>query len=284
MLISSLFSAVNGALAKLMSQELSALEIVFFRNLIGVMFILYALNHTRPSLPGGKLHLLLTRGFFGFSAMILFFYTITSIELGIAITLNKTSPLFVAILSFLFLKEHVSFKSILALIIGFVGVILITQPFGISFRAEYILGILGGFFAAAAYTTIGKIKHIYDSRVIVLSFMGMGVTMPALIFLYGHFTQTSYFLGFLSTDFTLPKGSYIWFLILLMSATATLSQWLLTKAYSSPKITAIGIISYSNIPFAIGFGTLLGDALPNMLAFLGIVAIIFAGILVKRSK
>jgi len=105
MLGSAIISAMNGAIAKILGDEMSALEIVFFRNMIGVALILFALYHTPPTLPGGRLHMLLLRGFFGFAAMILFFYTITTIPLGEAITLNKTSPLFVAILAFIILGE-----------------------------------------------------------------------------------------------------------------------------------------------------------------------------------
>ena len=68
--------------------------------LIDVLFLLIMLKHTPTRLPGGKIHLLILRGLLGFSAMILFFYTITTIPLGVAITLNKTSPLFVSILAF----------------------------------------------------------------------------------------------------------------------------------------------------------------------------------------
>ena len=180
MLGSALISALNGALAKVLSDDMSAMEIVFFRNIIGVALILFALKHTPPKLNGGKLHLLFIRGLFGFSAMILFFYTITVIPLGEAITLNKTSPLFVSVLAYYLLREHLSKRTIAALLIGFFGVVLIAKPFDLSVSYEHVLGILGGFFAAAAYATIKKIKDIYDSRVIVLSFVGVGTLLPAL--------------------------------------------------------------------------------------------------------
>jgi drug/metabolite transporter (DMT)-like permease len=115
MLVSALISALNGAIAKILSEDISALEIVFFRNLLGVLFLLMMLKHTPTELPGGQLHLLVLRGLLGFSAMILFFYTITAIPLGVAITLNKTSPLFVSVLAFFLLQEHLSKKGVMAL-------------------------------------------------------------------------------------------------------------------------------------------------------------------------
>ena len=284
MLGSALISALNGAVAKILSDDMSAMEIVFFRNIIGVLIILYTLKHTPPKLRGGKFHLLFTRGFFGFSAMILFFYTITVIPLGEAITLNKTSPLFVSILAYYLLGEHLSRRTLFALLIGFVGIILITKPFDMSISYEHILGVLGGFFAAAAYTTIKKIKDIYDSRVIVLSFVGVGTLLPALLFAIAPFVDVPQKLAFLFPEFLIPSSFKLWLFIAFMAVISTLSQWLLTKAYSASNLSIVGVISYTNIPFAIGFGWMLGDAFPDSLTFSGIGLIILGGILVGMKK
>ena len=284
MLLSALISALNGALAKILSQDMSALEIVFFRNMIGVALILYALKHTPPKLSGGKIHLLFTRGLFGFTAMILFFYTITTIPLGEAITLNKTSPLFVAILAYYLLGEHLSKRTALALFIGFLGIVLITKPFEMSISYEHLLGILGGFFAAAAYATIKKIKDIYDSRIIVLSFVGVGTLLPALLFLIAPYITAPVKLAFLFPEFMIPHTMTLWLLIIFMAIISTLSQWLLTKAYSASNLSIIGVISYTNIPFAVGFGFLLGDKFPDTLSSIGISCIIVGGVLVGMKK
>lgn len=284
MLLSALISALNGAIAKILSDDMSALEIVFFRNIIGVIIILYALKIRPPKLIGGKIHMLFMRGVFGFIAMILFFYTITVIPLGEAITLNKTSPLFVSILAFYLLGEHLSKRAILALLVGFLGIILITKPFGVVISYEHFLGILGGFFAAAAYATIKKIKDIYDSRVIVLSFVGIGTLLPALLFLLAPYIDSPQSLSFLFQEFVFPSTINLWLLIGFMAIISVISQWFLTKAYSASKASIIGVISYANIPFAIGFGYMLGDKFPDFLVFCGIGLIVLGGILVSKSK
>jgi drug/metabolite transporter (DMT)-like permease len=283
MFLSALISALNGAVAKILSEDLNALEIVFFRNIIGALFILMMLRHTPTQLPGGKLHLLVLRGLFGFSAMILFFYTITTIPLGEAITLNKTSPLFVAILAFFLLNEKLALPSIIALFIGFIGILLITKPYGLSISYEHFLGILGGFFAASAYATIKKIKYLYDARVIVLSFMGTGTFIPLFLFAISPYVNPPESLSFLFVKLVIPTTLELWLLILLMAVISTISQWLLTKAYSLSKAGIIGIVSYTNIPFAIGFGYMLGDNFPDFWAFTGISLIILGGLMVKRG-
>lgn len=284
MLLSALVSALNGAVAKVLSDDMSALEMVFFRNLLGVIIILYTLKHTAPVLKGGKFHLLFMRGVFGFSAMILFFYTIKTIPLGEAITLNKTSPLFVSILAYYLLHEHMSKRAIFALLIGFFGIVFITKPMGMSISYEHFLGILGGFFAAAAYATIKKIKDIYDTRVIMLSFMGVGTLFPIIFILLTPWINPPESIGFLFEPFSWDYSVKVWALIGFMSLISTLSQWLLTKAYSLSKASIIGVISYTNIPFAIGFGWMLGDAFPDFWTFTGIGLIVLGGVLVSKAK
>ncbi|MBN2815785.1 MAG: DMT family transporter [Campylobacterales bacterium] len=284
MLAGAFISAFSGALSKVLAEYMSAMEIVFFRNLIGLFLILYALKHTPPKLTGGKLHLLITRGLFGFSAMILFFYTITTIPLGEAITLNKTSPFFVTLLAFYLLGEKLTLSTMLALIIGFVGVVMIVKPMGMSVSYEHFLGVLGGFFAAAAYATIKKIKDIYDTRVIMLSFVTVGTLFPLFFLSVAPYFTPPKAVAFLFPEFSYSYTLNVWLLIILMAVIATLSQWLLTKAYSASKLGIIGVVSYTNIPFAIGFGYMLGDPFPDGLTFVGIGLIVLGGFLVSRTK
>ena len=69
-----------------------------------------------------------------------------------------------------------------------------------------------------------------------------------------------------------------------MAIISTLSQWLLTKAYSSSNLSIVGVISYTNIPFSIGFGWMLGDKFPDALTWTGIALIILGGFLVGMKK
>lgn len=272
MLASALISALNGAVAKVLSESMDPIEIVFYRNLIGVLIILYSLKKFPKSIDTSNLHLLFLRGFFGALAMLLFFYTIATIPLGEAIVLNKTSPFFVTILAYYLMKESINLRTFFALVIGFVGIIFIMKPFGLEISYEHILGVLGGFFAAAAYATIKRIKDIYDARVIMLSFMGVGMIIPIILFL------TSY------VQFKLHTDLFVWILVGFMAIISTASQWFLTRAYSLSKASIIGVVSYTNIPFAIGFGVMLGDSLPDIYTFLGIVFIVLGGILVSKKS
>jgi drug/metabolite transporter (DMT)-like permease len=273
MLLSALISALNGAVAKILSESMDPIEVVFYRNLIGVIIILFSLKKFSVSVDMTKLHLLLLRGLFGTLAMLLFFYTIATIPLGEAVVLNKTSPFFVTILAYYFMKETITLRTLFALAIGFIGIIFIMKPFGLEISIEHIFGVLGGFFAAAAYATIKKIKDIYDARIIMLSFMGVGMLLPLGLYLF-----TPY------VDFQIHTDPFIWMLIVFMAIISTASQWFLTRAYSLSRASIIGVVSYTNIPFAIGFGLMLGDSFPDFYTFLGISLVVLGGILVSKKS
>ena len=282
MLIASFTFAIMGAFAKLASESMSSLEVVFFRNIAGVLIVGAAILKKPMQHVGGKPLLLLFRGFMGFVALLAFFYNIAHISLGDAMTYSKTSPIFTAIFAWLFLKEKLSLKAWLAVFVGFIGIVFITQPSGFGFTKYDWLGIFSGVGAALAYTSVRELKQFYDTRAIVLSFMGVGTIGPVLLFMispYIHAPELDFMLG----DFVLPHG-IVWFYVIAMGLFATLSQVLMTKAYGETKAGIVGAVSYTNILFSILVGLMLGDALPSLMSSLGIILIVFAGIMVARDK
>jgi len=282
MLIASFTFAIMGAFAKLASQHMSSLEVVFFRNIAGVILVGIAVLKKPMQHPGGKPFLLFFRGFMGFVALLAFFYNIAHIPLGDAMTYSKTSPIFTAIFAWLFLSEKLSYKGWIAIFIGFIGILFITQPSGVGFSKYDLLGIFSGVGAALAYTSVRELKSYYDTRAIVLSFMLTGTIGPVVLFLvspYFNFPELDFMLG----KFVMPHG-IVWFYVLAMGVFATISQLLMTKAYGETKAGIVGAVSYTNILFSIIVGLFLGDAFPSLVTILGIVLIIVAGIMVARDK
>ena len=282
MLIASFTFAIMGAFAKLASESMSSLEVVFFRNVFGVVLIGFAVLRTPMKQAGGKPWLLFFRGFMGFTALLAFFYNIAHISLGDAMTFSKTSPIFTALFAWMFLQEKLSLKGWGAIGIGFVGIVFITQPGGVGFTKYDALGIFSGVGAALAYTSIRELKNYYDTRAIVLSFMGVGTIGPLVLFAISPYLQMPE-LDFMLGEFVMPHG-VVWVYVLGMGLLATLSQVLMTKAYSQTKAGIIGAVSYSNIIFSIAVGMFLGDSFPDFLTMCGICLIIFAGIMVASAK
>jgi len=282
MLIASFTFAIMGAFAKLAAQHMSSLEVVFFRNIAGVILIGIAILKKPMTHQGGKPFLLFFRGFMGFVALLAFFYNIAHIPLGDAMTYSKTSPIFTAIFAWLFLHEKLSLKGWGAVLLGFVGIVFITQPSGLGFSKYDLLGIFSGVGAALAYTSIRELKKYYDTRAIVLSFMGVGTIGPVLLFLispYVNFPE----LDFIFSEFVMPQG-IVWVYVIAMGLFATLSQVLMTKAYGETKAGIVGAVSYTNILFSIFVGVMLGDALPSLTTTFGIILIVIAGVMVARAK
>lgn len=282
MLLASLTFAFMGAFAKLSSLTMPSLEVVFFRNVAGVVLIGLAVLKKPMTQVGGKPWLLLFRGTMGFLALLAFFYNIAHISLGDAMTFSKTSTIFTAIFAWMFLKEKLTLGAWGAIGIGFVGIIMITQPSGIGFSKYDLLGIFSGIGAALAYTSIRELKKFYDTRAIVLSFMGVGTAGPILLFLLSSYITIPE-LDFIFGAFVMPSG-VVWFYVLGMGLFATLSQVLMTKAYSQTQAGIVATVSYMNIPFSIAVGVMLGDSLPSMAVTFGIVLIILSGIMVARAK
>ena len=282
MLISSFLFAIMGAFAKLSSGHMSSLEVVFFRNVFGVAMIGFAVFRNPMKQKGGKFLLLFFRGFMGFFALLTYFYNIANIPLGDAVTFSKTSPIFTAIFAWMFLNEKLSLNGWLAVVIGFAGILFITQPSAVGFSKYDILGIFSGVGAALAYTSVRELRNYYDTRAIVLSFMIVGTIGPMILLAISPYVNIVE-LDFMFGEFVMPKG-IVWFYVAGMGVLATMSQYYMTKAYGETKAGIVGAVSYTNIVFAILVGLFLGDSLPDFTTSCGIILIVLAGIMVAKTK
>ena len=281
MLIASLLFALTGFFAKLLSQNIPSVEVVFFRNVTGLFIILFAIYKSPLKQIGGKPLLLLARGFIGFIALLMYFYNIANIPLAEAQTFTKTSPIFTAIFSYFLLKENLSIKAWTGIFIGFIGILFITGFDVTTLSKTDWLGILSGVGAGLAYTSIRELKKYYDTRIIVLSFMSIGTIGPFILMLLSEFYSSSSY-DFMLSSFVMPKQDDIIY-ILGLGLSATISQYTMTKAYSLAKGGIVGTIGYTNIIFSIFLGMLLGDTFPSIYVTIGIILIIFSGILVTYT-
>ena len=281
MLFASFLFALMGAFAKLLSDHLPSIEIVFFRNIFGV-FLIGATIWKLPLLnEGHRPWLLFFRGLMGFTALLAFFYNIAHISLADAMTFSKTSPIFTALLAYLFLQEGLSKKAWFALFLGFIGIVFITGG-SLTFSKYDWLGILSGLGAALAYTSVKELKKHYDTRAIVLSFMLVGSIGPIILMSIAPWVKAPS-LDIFFAEFIMPS-EWMWLQIILMSSFATLAQVYMTKAYGVSKAGVVGAVSYTNIPFSIIVGLVLGDSFPSMMVIMGIVFIVLSGLIVAKEK
>lgn len=258
---------------------MGSVEVTFWRNAVGLIVLLAFILRKPIKNRGGRPLILIFRGVIGTIALLAFFYTISATSLSNAIVYAKTEPIFTAILAFFLLGEKLTFRALLAIIIGFSGVAVLS---GIHFDYLHIMGILTGFLSALAYTSVRSLKPYYDERTVVLSFMFFGVLIPIVLMIGAEFYTSSVF-AFALNPFVIPKGiSWLW--IALMGLAAALGQLYMTRAYFYAKAGLVSTISYSVVFFASFFGIFLGDLLPTPMIIVGGFLIVLSGVILSREK
>ncbi|RXK60761.1 DMT family transporter [Lacibacter luteus] len=282
MLLAALGFSVMGGAAKALKGSFNAGQLVFWRNSIGLLFIVVSLLNRAPEQTGGKLLRLIFRGFMGTSAVYMLLYCILHLPLGTAMSYNLTSALFIALFTFLLFKEYEGGWVIMAVLLGFAGMLLIYKP-SIHLPWYYHLaGLLSGILSAIAYITVGKLTKYYDTRVIVLSFVLTGVLVPLLFTSFRSILQLPAD-DILFINWRWPQQTEWWY-ILLMGCSALFGQYFVTKAYGADKAGIVSAISYAGIIFSIFIGMMLGDAFPDTVSLFGILLIIISGLMISLIK
>lgn len=271
--------AIATAIAKILSHRLSPMELVFFRNVFGVIFILSLIYRKPLKNIGGKPFLLFFRGFLGALAILSSFYIVIHLGLAEAITYQQSYPIYLALISVVFSKIKISQKEWLAILTGFFGICLIFFPQFKHSEAsvfDHSFGIFYAIIAALAYLSIAELSKFYENRTIVLVFMTTGVCLPLLVMLIGQiFSLTQPY--FLFAPFVMPNLNE-WLLILLMGIMALVAQIYITKAFTLGNSGQVSAIGYSQIIFSIILGILIGDPFPSILGFVGMLLIILSGV------
>jgi drug/metabolite transporter (DMT)-like permease len=282
MLLAALGFSTMGGAAKALKDDFSAGQLVFYRNIVGLLILLPGLMIRPPVQTGGKLLRLAFRGIMGTLALYTLLYCVVNLPLGTAMSYNLTSALFIAIFSFFLFGEYHGRKVLLAVLLGFTGMLLIYKPVMHYPWYYHLAGLLSGVISAIAYLTLGRLTNYYDPRVIVLSFLTSGVLVP-LISMLIHYTTGIPADGLFIIDWRPPEGIE-WIFILIMGLTALFGQYFVTRAYGSDKAGIVSVFGYSNIIYSVFIGMALGDAFPDWMSWAGIACIIVSGMIIALVK
>ncbi len=282
MLLAALGFSLMGGAAKLLKGSFGAGQLVFWRNAVGLLVLIAGFLAKPPENKGGKFRLLIFRGMMGTAALYTLLYCILHLPLGTAMTYNLTSALFIAVFSFLLFREYHGRIVLLAVLLGFAGMLLIYKP-AMHFPWYYhMAGLLSGITSALAYITVNRLAGYYDSRIIVLAFIGTGVLVPAVLMIIGYlFNITPDDVFFIQWKW--PKGIE-WFYVLWLGLAALFGQYFVTKAYGADKAGIVSSIGYANIIFSVFIGMALGDAFPDLMSSAGILCIILSGVIISVFK
>ena len=142
--------AFQDTLIKYISSETNIFLILLFRALLGIIFLSIFLKIKKEPLIFKTNYPFLTiiRVLLFYTAFILYFFSLTKLSLATATTLFFVSPFFITILSMIFLNETIGFRRWLALIIGFIGVILVMDPKINNFNIYATFPVICAFFYA----------------------------------------------------------------------------------------------------------------------------------------
>jgi drug/metabolite transporter (DMT)-like permease len=270
MLVAALSFATMGALVKVGSAKFSSAELVFYRSLFGLLIILTLIRVKHLPIKTPHLHKQLARSLIGFAALLMFFYAISHLPLATAITLNYTSPLFLAALMPFMLHERPKKVLYLAVLISFIGILLLLKP---SFaRADLLAGIVGlcsGIGAGLAYLHVKQLGNLHEPDWRTVFYFTLISTIGAGIWML--FDQVS-----VVTWHDLP-------ILLGLAGSATLAQLALTRAYRTGKTLTVASLSYATVVISSLFGILFWAEHLSASEWLAIGLIMIGGVLSTYS-
>ena len=245
-------------------------QVIFFRGFFGVLLYFLIMPRDRiknfyyTKRPG--LHFL--RCFFGLIALLAIFTALRNLPLATVVSISFAAPIFTTILSIFLLSEKVGLFRWLAVIVGFIGIIIITEPGFTSLNIYFIYPII--FCLGMSYVAI-TIRQLSTSEPVWL------------ISLYFSATIT------LASFFTIPYG---WImpdikdLMLLISIGifgGAANLWL-SQSYKFSEVSLVTPLKYLALVFAIIFGYLIWNEVPSIKTLIGAFLVLTSSIIIFRRE
>lgn len=270
MVVAGFLFALMGVFVKLGAQHFSSAELVFYRSFVGLVVIYAIVRQQKLRLATPHLRMHLWRSLSGFFALMLFFYAISALPLASAITLNYTSPLFLALLLMLVLKQRPAWWLVGALVLGFAGVVLLLRPRfdGADFLPR-LLGLGSGALAGVAYLNVRQLGQAGEPEWRIVFYFTLVCTVGAALWMLAHRFHSP-------TWRDLP-------ILLGVGITATLAQLAMTRAYRLGNPLAVGSLAYATVVFASLFGIVLWGEVLAPAAWIAIALIIASGVISTRA-
>ena len=261
-----LFVAVWSAI-KYLGGRLPLFELIFFRAAISLAILLPLTHWRHKSFKGHGWITLFLRAFFGFLAMTFGFYAITHMEMGNAISLFNTFPIFVALLAPSLLDESFSRLQFVFVLVAFVGIAMILKPNTDILQGASIYPLLAGILAALSMICIRKLGRTDSVLIITLYFTAFTAMASAPL---------------AAIQFVRPTASE-WSYLIFIGVAVTFAQLFLARAFKHAAASTIAPFSYISVIGSYIVGLLLFSEMTDLWSAAGAAIIIAAGIGVMLS-
>lgn len=239
MMASALSFALMTIAVRLASKQMPVLETAFWRNLAGfavaIPFVLRAHRAIPRTQQIGKY---LIRCGIGFFSMVAIFWSIANLPLAQAVSISYSSALFVTIAAALFLGEMVRARRWAAVIVGFIGVLVLVRPFSHAFQIGTLVAVLAALLNASVSIQLKQLTKVDDPYTVVFYTYLFWVVLSFLPALH---------------NWVWPSG-IIWLYIAALGLFGTGGQLLWTRAMQLGEVSALSPISFLQLPIVTLFG------------------------------
>lgn len=270
MLLGIAFLSINDAVSKYIAERYPLGQVVFLRQLAGLMFALpYALATTGLAsfrIVNHRGQLIRAIAFVGTSVLML--ASLANLPLAIATAIAFSSPLWVATFAGPMLGEKVSTRRWIAILAGFAGVLVIIRPGGASFTFALLLPVATAMCNAVRDMMTRKLASTDSSISILIWGALLSLTLSAFALPFGWTTVSTVdwgwilFAGFLNTG----------------------AHFLMISAYRYADASALSPYRYTSLIWAIGLGWLFWRQLPDAIAVAGTIIVIAAAVFAIDQK
>ena len=245
-------------------------QVLFFRGFFGVLFYFLIIPkerlHNFYYTKRAGLHFL--RSFSGLIALVAIFIALRSLPLATVVSISFAAPIFTTIFSIFLLNEKVGVYRWLAVIVGFIGILIITEPGISSLNIFYIFPIIFCIGLSYVAITIRKLSTTEPVWLISLYF-SLAITLLSLF---------SFPLGWIML---LTKDFMILAMIGIFGGVANL--WL-SQSYKYSEVSLVTPLKYLALVFAIIFGYLIWDEIPTIKSLFGAALVIISTLIIFRRE
>ena len=245
-------------------------QVLFFRGFFGVLFYFFVIPRDRIKnfyfTKRAGLHFL--RCLFGLIALISIFIALRKLPLATVVSISFAAPIFTTIFSIFFLSEKVGFFRWLAVLIGFVGIIIITEPGFSSLNIYYIFPII--FCLGLSYVAIA-IRQLSTTEPVWL----ISLNFSAAITFASFFT--------IPFGWVMPNFNDLILLSLIGLFGGVANLWL-SQSYKFSEVSLVTPLKYLSLVFAIFFGYLIWDEIPTIKTLLGALLVVVSSLIIFRRE